>query len=138
MNRPSLQLLSRERLADARALLRSGRYAGAYYLAGYAVECALKACIAKQFRRHDFPSKKLSIDSHTHDFTKLVISAGLEEALSSALATDEDLERNWRILRKWSTEDRYNSDISNANARQLYRAITARQSGVMRWLRNYW
>jgi hypothetical protein len=35
------------RIEDARLLLRSGRQQGAYYLCGYAVECALKACIAK-------------------------------------------------------------------------------------------
>jgi HEPN domain-containing protein len=32
-------------------LLEAGLYAGAYYLAGYAVECALKACIAKKTAR---------------------------------------------------------------------------------------
>ena len=30
----------------------------AYYLCGYAVDGRLKACIAKQTRRYDFPDKK--------------------------------------------------------------------------------
>ena len=34
-------------VTDARALLAAGCWAGAYYLAGYALECALKACILK-------------------------------------------------------------------------------------------
>ena len=34
----------------------------AYYMIGYCVECALKACIAKQIRRFDFPDKKLVLD----------------------------------------------------------------------------
>jgi hypothetical protein len=38
-------------LQDAEALLQGGRYDAAYYLAGYAVECAIKACIANQTRR---------------------------------------------------------------------------------------
>jgi HEPN domain-containing protein len=33
---------------EAEVLLKSGKQHGAYYLAGYAVECALKACIAKK------------------------------------------------------------------------------------------
>jgi HEPN domain-containing protein len=50
-----------QRLADLRAgeaafLAKGGREEGAYYLGGFAVECALKACIAKQTRRHDFPA----------------------------------------------------------------------------------
>jgi len=138
MNRNGLQVLARDRLADARALLRSHRYAGAYYLAGYAVECALKACIAKQIRRHDFPDKKLVSDSYTHDLVKLVGIAGLKSKLDVALAADKTFELNWTIVRDWSEEDRYNFSISNAEARDLYSAITARRTGVMTWLRNYW
>jgi len=44
------------RLKDAEVLLQKGRNEAAYYLAGYAVECALKACIAKQTKRHEFPT----------------------------------------------------------------------------------
>jgi HEPN domain-containing protein len=53
MNRADLQSLSNLRLADARALLSAGRFAAAYYLAGYAVECALKACIARAVQRNN-------------------------------------------------------------------------------------
>ena len=59
MNRSSLQNLANERIKDAEALLMAGRWSGAYYLAGYAVECALKACFAKQTREYDFPQKSL-------------------------------------------------------------------------------
>lgn len=66
MNRRTFQQLSATRLADARALLAARRYA-AYYLAGYAVECALKACIAKQTRRYDFPPDPRSVSRiYTH------------------------------------------------------------------------
>ncbi|MCP5119377.1 MAG: HEPN domain-containing protein, partial [bacterium] len=47
MNRTDFQNLALERLDDAKVLLDGGRYNGAYYLSGYVVECALKACIAK-------------------------------------------------------------------------------------------
>jgi HEPN domain-containing protein len=55
MNRRDFQKLALIRIADAQVLFQNGRYDAAYYLAGYAVECALKACIAKQTMRHDFP-----------------------------------------------------------------------------------
>ena len=54
MNRNDFQKISRLRVKEAKALLDSGYPVGAYYLMGYAVECALKACIAKQTKRYDF------------------------------------------------------------------------------------
>ena len=58
MNRNDLQILADARVADAEALLTAGRWAGAYYLVGSAVECALKACISAHFREHDVPEKR--------------------------------------------------------------------------------
>ena len=55
MDRRDLQALSRIRINEAKGLLSLGLHDGAYYLAGYAVECALKACIAKETKRHEFP-----------------------------------------------------------------------------------
>jgi hypothetical protein len=48
MNRVDFQNLATERLSDAEALIAGGRFDCAYYVAGYAVECALKACILFQ------------------------------------------------------------------------------------------
>ncbi len=45
MNRATLQQLSDERIGDARALLAANQWLGAYSLAGYALECALKSCV---------------------------------------------------------------------------------------------
>ncbi|HLF84399.1 MAG TPA: HEPN domain-containing protein [Blastocatellia bacterium] len=60
MNRNDLKLLAVTRLREAKVLLANGEYSGAYYLAGYVVECALKACIAKRTKRHDFPDRKIA------------------------------------------------------------------------------
>jgi HEPN domain-containing protein len=48
MNRADFHKLAEIRIKEARVLLDRKCYAGAYYLAGYAVECALKACIARK------------------------------------------------------------------------------------------
>ncbi|MGB7136749.1 MAG: HEPN domain-containing protein [Acidobacteriaceae bacterium] len=68
MNRKDLQSLANTRLREARVLFRAKEFSGAYYLAGYAVECALKACIAKQYRQHDFPDRKtVSVAPRCHN-----------------------------------------------------------------------
>lgn len=138
MNRRTLQTLARDRLADARALLRAHRYAAAYYMAGYAVECALKACITKHVNRHDFPDKKLATDSYTHDLNRLVAAANLRDGLDAACAADEIFEENWGVVCDWSAEDRYETDISREDALLLYGAITKRRAGVMTWIRGNW
>ena len=60
MTRNDFQRLALLRVKESRALLQRGFYKGAYYLSGYAVECALKACIAKKTQRHEFPDKECS------------------------------------------------------------------------------
>ena len=74
MNRKDLQDLSKLRLKEAKILIDNGSYDGAYYLCGYSVECALKACIAKNTKKFDFPDKKSIEQSFTHELTKLVNS----------------------------------------------------------------
>jgi len=66
MDRTDLQILADARIEDAKVLLNGRRWAAAYYLLGYAVECALKACAAKQFRQHEVPEKTFVNDFYTH------------------------------------------------------------------------
>jgi hypothetical protein len=82
MNKIELEKLTAIRIKEAEILLNAECYQGAYYLAGYALECALKACIAKQVKEFDFPDKKLANDSYTHDFTKLLTTADLRQELA--------------------------------------------------------
>lgn len=138
MNRHDLQILSRERLRDARVLLSKERHVGAYYLAGYAVECALKACIARQTQRFDFPDKKVAVDSYTHNLVKLVGLAGLTRSLETTSSSDRAFGLNWTVVKDWDVEDRYNLSISLAQAKDIYSAISSRRGGVMTWIRGHW
>ncbi len=52
VNRAELQQLAEDRILDAQALLAVNRWSGAYYLAGYAVECARRV---REDRRHESP-----------------------------------------------------------------------------------
>lgn len=45
VDRKTFQNPAKVRLGDAKALVGRKRWSGAYYLCGYAVECALKACL---------------------------------------------------------------------------------------------
>lgn len=138
MNRRALQQLSSLRVQDAKVLLDNGRYSGAYYLLGYAVECALKACIAKQIRQHDFPDRRLVNDSYTHNLERLFNTSGLREVFDSDRAANPHLEANRAIVKDWSESSRYDSDISQAIARVFYSAVVTRGHGVLSWLKKHW
>jgi hypothetical protein len=67
MNRAELQQLARDRVRDAKALLAAHRWSGAYYLAGYAVECALKSCVIVYLMKTDqFPERRFSEQCWAH------------------------------------------------------------------------
>jgi len=137
LTRTDLQALARNRLADAEVLLRAGRFDGAFYLLGLAVECGLKACIARLVRRHEFPNKKMTTDSYSHDLFQLVRAAGLEAALNAEIAADANFGANWLVVKDWSIESRY-STPGNLKAAALTSAINNRRHGVMRWIRQHW
>jgi len=138
MNRLDLQRLSYTRAREAKVLLDGGSFPGSYYLMGYAIECAIKSAIAKQTRRHDFPNKQLVQDSYMHDLKALLQTAGLWSSFQSAIRTSAALSDNWAVVKDWNETSRYTIGISEAQARDLYSACTARTHGILPWLKKYW
>ena len=137
MNKADLESLAELRLQEAKVLLSAECYPGAYYLAGYALECALKACIAKQVKAFDFPSKQLANDAYTHNLGKLLTTAGLDNVLAQREKTDGNFKYNWVVVKRWSEEARYRTDLDKQKAVELLDAITNEQSGILPWIRNY-
>lgn len=138
MNRADFQGLARIRIKEARSLLDRGLSDGAYYLAGYAIECALKACIAKKTGRYDFPPERKIVDQvYTHNLEVLLKAAGLETDWKRQIHGDRQFEVRWNIVKDWSEISRYSRN-SEIQARDLYDAVTNRRYGVLRWLRQRW
>jgi hypothetical protein len=137
VKRKELQELAALRLKEARLLLQANRPEGAYYLAGYAAECALKACIARRIERFEFPDLNKARESWKHDLSALSKTAGLEEELAAALKRDPELNLNWRIVTKWEPEIRYQK-WSQDEAGALISALEDRDHGIFRWLKRRW
>jgi HEPN domain-containing protein len=136
MNRAYFKHIARVRLKEATSLFKNGNYDGAYYLAGYVIECSLKACIAKKTKRYDFPDKRTVDDSYVHDIEKLIGVAGLELQLKSQLVNHR-FSVNWALVKDWKETSRYENQ-SMLKARDLLSAITDRKEGVFKWIRQYW
>jgi HEPN domain-containing protein len=138
MNRDALQRISSQRRKEAATLLKAGHFPGAYYLAGYAVECALKACIAKQTAKYAFPNKKLAQDCWTHDLERLIQLAGLSQVLTTDMKASPALAVNCAIAKDWDESSRYDLSVTKPQAFDLYYACTARRNGVLAWIRRRW
>src|SRR5579872_3824026 len=137
MDRSDLQGPARIRLREARVLLASGLSDGAYYSAGYAVECALKACIARKTNRYEFPDRARVIACHTHDLAELVKQAGLEAAVRAQRSKDSDFDRKWKIVQSWSQRSRYER-IDKLDSENMVTAVGDRRLGILSWVRRYW
>ena len=87
-DRTLLQELARLRLEEAKLLAHERQFSGAYYMAGYAIECALKALIAGQFRENEIPDKSFVDKIYTHNLTALLGLSGLGEFFDLARHKD--------------------------------------------------
>lgn len=146
MTRQQFQDLADLRGEDAAALLTAGRWSAAFYLAGYAVECGLKACVMKQvgveeggmlFDDGGFQRERCL----THDLRKLVAGAALEDRQATDFGAAPPLAANWNVVaagsEPWSEAARY-EEWPEAAARRLYDAVTDPSHGVLPWIRRYW
>ncbi|MDY7014542.1 MAG: HEPN domain-containing protein [Cyanobacteriota bacterium] len=137
MNRSELQQIAQLRLKEVEVLLAKRKYSGAYYLSGYVIECALKACIAKKTRKSDFPDLKTVQNSYTHDLEKLMRTASLEAEFKQKRGNDSDFADNWRVTIEWSEASRYEIH-GKQKAEAMYEAIVDRNHGVLQWIEQYW
>lgn len=132
MTKADFEKLAIERLEEAKILLDAKKYSGAYYLAGYGVECALKACIAKTTKRNSYPDKDFAIRCYTHKLGSLLELAGIQDAVTD----DSTIRLLWAIVKDWNEQSRYSRTVQK-KARELYEAI-AGDNGILSWIRKHW
>jgi HEPN domain-containing protein len=119
-----LRSVARARLGDARALLAARRYDSAIYLAGCAVEVALKARICRTLRWADFPSSKKEFEGltslKTHSLDLLLRLSGVEARIKQRYL------KEWSIVKKWDPEMRYHptGKAAHADAEEMLEATS--------------
>ena len=101
-----LDRIAKARLEDVKALLQAGRYDGATYLCGYAVEVALKARICRTLNWPEFPRTNKEFESYrsfqTHDLNVLLRLSGQEARIR------QEYFELWSVVAVWNPELRYN------------------------------
>ncbi|MFB7720170.1 hypothetical protein [Nocardia sp. NPDC056100] len=129
--------VAQRRLDEAKALLAAQQWSGAYYLAGYAVECGLKAVISKDFAKYQIPDKDLMNKVYTHKLDELFKLADLQTKFTQERGRDSTLDRYWTIVKVWSESSRYETHPEQL-ARDMVTAVEDSGSGVLQWIQKQW
>jgi hypothetical protein len=139
VNRGELRQLAEDRVLDAKALLDAQRWSGAYYLAGYAMECGLKACVLAFVERTGeiFRDKEFSRKCFTHKLIEIIGVAGLIDLHNDRLKNNPAYAVFWSIANDWTEASRYQQKVES-EARDLYKAVTNDPDGVLPWIRTHW
>jgi HEPN domain-containing protein len=102
-----LDRIAAARLDDAKVLLAAGRFDGATYLCGYAVEVSLKARICRVLNWPDFPSTSGEFSAYrsfqTHELDVLLRLSGQEARIK------QNHFALWNAVAVWKAESRYNA-----------------------------
>jgi HEPN domain-containing protein len=135
VNRTQWQKVAKERLKDAKALLGRKRWAAAYYMSGYVVECGLKSCLLRHLGESDavFGDEKYLKEltrCWTHDLVSLVGLAGLTVDFGAACGANPALNDNWNLVKGWKETSRYVETRPEAEARAMFEAVSHNPDGV--------
>jgi HEPN domain-containing protein len=140
MTRADWQRIAEERAKDAQALITVSQWSGAFYLAGYAVECGLKSCVLRRLSAAPeliFLDKRFSEKCWTHDLEDLLALADLVSARDIAVAANSALDTNWQTVKEWNEQDRYRIK-TETEARNLVLAVSDIANGVLTWIKGHW
>ena len=100
-----LKKIAKARIKDADILLSSGRYDGAIYLCGYAIELALKTRICTTLKWSGYPNTNREFKDYnsfrTHDLDVLLHLSGKELFIKTNYLAE------WSVVVGWSPLSRY-------------------------------
>jgi HEPN domain-containing protein len=120
-----LDSLASARLTDAATLLAGGRFDGAVYMSGYAVEIALKARVARTLNWPSFPMTRKEFEGltsfKTHDLDLLLRLSGQEDRIK------QDHFVEWNAVAVWNPEARYHpiGSAAKSDADDIVNAVGA-------------
>ena len=137
LTKADLESLARVRMEDSTFLLSANKASSAYYLSGYAVELALKACISKLFKEGVIPDKWFVNAIYSHGLESLLSTSGLLPQLKVDSKADPQFAANWGIVTKWNEASRYEF-WDPITAATMIQAITDEHHGVFQWVKKHW
>jgi putative cell wall-binding protein len=140
LDRNDLKKISKARLREAKILYKEKQFDGSVYLAGYALETALKARICKILQIDYPPDGNLSKAFLTHNIKELIILSGLSKKLENMVFSSFYFKINWSVVTTWSEQFRYKKIGTNSkqDAKDIIEALDDSNYGVLTWIKKLW
>lgn len=131
--RKALEEIAEARLLEAETLRKAGHYAAAIYLAGFAVECYLKAAICATLHWNE-----LRETFKTHDLESLMLHSGSDSKLrknSPLVESFAKIRETWALDRPDSIRYRRPADFKKKDAELFMQYVSDPATGIVPWLR---
>ena len=137
------------RLEEAQILARNGKPDGAFYLAGYSVELALKAKVAELlglpgiFDEQNTAQQFTGLNElrrlvKTHNLTLLLVMSGLKPAFDQLRITDVRFATVANWLNDWNEGLRYRSPGSVTSTGVAHFIVSlAETNGILQWIERH-
>lgn len=124
--KPVIKSLINHRLNDAKVLLNNRRYAAAIYMAGYALELALKFSICRIMKfKNGFPENKTEFNIYYSDAKKVLLRSTIREIRDirhhklpillrysgEQINVETNFASDWNKVKDWDPEMRYMNNI---------------------------
>lgn len=103
--------------------------------AGYVPEFALKAVVCKD-HFGVYPDHLKGYKTHKLD--ALLLKAKLTTEFKKEQRRNPKFKASWSVLSSWTSELRYNNDITKQHASRYMNALNNDNGGVYKWIKNYW
>ncbi len=122
-----------QRPNDAEVLMRSARFRGAMYMAGYAIECRMKAKLLVQHNvgSLDQLKRKMGVSFYVHDLERL----GSSLSGWRRVRHNMDFKPAWDTVRAWKVDWRYEREFS-ANGSEIAGKFMDNVEVVLRCIEN--
>ncbi len=145
----TLQKLAHQRLADAAVLVATDQPDTAFYLAGYAIECALKAAVCRTLDQDDFYQSdrtnkgnryvqdRVFREFKTHNYSDLLVLSGLSTKFERACLDDLQIDSAWSFIEqtRWSEQSRYELGTKTID---IASAFTNAVELIVLWISKHW
>ena len=134
-----LKKITNARLKAVKSLKESGDYDTAYYIIGYALECALKSVICKTLNFDNYPDmdgmgKKVETFK-THSFDLLLALSGMEKDFT--LNAPAERAYNWsQFTKAWVIDSRYQpiGIRTKEEIERMIKMLEENENGILYWI----
>ncbi len=130
---------SKHRLYDAKALQNAGRWRGAMYMSGYAIECLIKTKLMRIYESQNLYALEIELQRRGKLTSQATVFTHHMELLLRLTPTFERLRKNrimwpqFNIVNRWMPAWRYSSNLANRQDADVFLEAV---ENIMDWIDN--